>query len=157
MRTLKSIISMISEFLDVSFLSTAKYFYLRRPQDPSHNPGKPPNHFSKIWFSHISKNGNLLKVWESLKRWGQKHHEVPSNYISEDLEHGINIFQNLRNEISVIWDHWIFESLKLWNQETKKLRNSETKKPRNQETKKPRSQGTKKPRNQESSNLSIFK
>ena len=71
--------------------------------------------------------------------------------LPENLEYGINLFQETWNGNLITWEQYLpknmkcfFESVDLWDFETSELWNIETKEPRNQQTNKPRNQETKK-------------
>ena len=155
MGEVKTLISVISGFSDVSPSPKTIYLYLSRHQDTSNNSRKNATQLKKTVIFEILEFRKCHTIKKNCYFWNIRISELEHLetwtilVFVGNLEYGINIFQKAWNGLLVSLKLWNFETLKLWNFETKKPTNKDTKKPRNPETTKPRTQETKKLWNQE--------
>ena len=109
--------------------SQNQLFLIWRPQGTSSNQENiQPFHFHKSFH---------LDIWlfETFGKDRRRQFQKIRRMKSQNLGCEINIHRKARNGILVIWYHWMFETLKFWNQDTKTLWNQETKNLWNEETK----------------------
>ena len=115
----KLLISMISGHLDMSPSPKTNIIYLWRPQDTFKNPRK-----SKfLWRTIICMNFKPLDIHNFENFWKDRHRQIPTTRLITSWKPWIwdQYLSKIWNGSLVIWDRWIFETLKLRNQETKKL------------------------------------